>query len=153
MVAGVIPAPFVITDNDKRGLIVVSVSISLAFVWVCLLVRTWLRCQTREWRSDDFLLAAATVCLSLHTRPPPTNITLTAPQLLDTAQSVVILHMVGMGLGAPKDDIPLLRLQQLGKVRRLLALRFRLLPQGLQPWSTPLHSTLLYPTPAHDLHD
>jgi hypothetical protein len=47
--------------------------------------------------------------------------TLTAPQLLDTAQSVVILHMVGMGLGAPKDDIPLLRLQQLGKVRRLVA--------------------------------
>ena len=63
MAAGVVPAPFVITDNDKRGLIVVSVSISLAFVWVCLLVRTWLRCQTREWRSDDFFLAAATVCL------------------------------------------------------------------------------------------
>jgi hypothetical protein len=81
--------------------------------------------------------------------------TLTAPQLLDTAQSVVILHMVGMGLGAPKDDIPLLRLQQLGKVRRLVALRFRLLPQGYTTphHSTPLHSTPLYPTPAHDLHD
>jgi hypothetical protein len=76
--------------------------------------------------------------------------TLTAPQLLDTAQSVVILHMVGMGLGAPKDDIPLLRLQQLGKVRRLVALGFgyslKACSLGLHH-STPLHSTLSYTCP------
>jgi hypothetical protein len=48
----VIPAPYIITANDKRGLIVVTGAAVLAFVWSCFLIRVWLRLQSREWRSD-----------------------------------------------------------------------------------------------------
>jgi hypothetical protein len=124
MPVGVVPAPFVITDNDKRGLIVVSVAVSLAFVWVCFFVRIWLRSQTREWRSDDWFLAAATVCqVQPHTPAIPK---LTVKQFLDTAQSGVIIRMVGMGLGGPKQHVSLLQLEKLGKVRHLQTTKFRL---------------------------
>jgi hypothetical protein len=63
MAGDVTPAPFKITDDDKRGLIVVTAATTLAFVWVCFFVRIWLRLQVREWRSDDYFLAAATVRL------------------------------------------------------------------------------------------
>lgn len=66
MAGDVIPAPFQITENDKRGLIVVTAGCTLAFVWVCLIIRAWLRLQVREWRSDDYFLAAATVSLRLN---------------------------------------------------------------------------------------
>lgn len=56
-----IPPPYVITADDKRGLLVVTGAAVLAFVWCCFLIRLWLRFQTREWRSDDWLLAIATV--------------------------------------------------------------------------------------------
>lgn len=56
-----IPPPYSITADDKRGLIVVIVAIVLAFVWVCSLIRIWLRYQARDWKNDDWLLAAATV--------------------------------------------------------------------------------------------
>jgi len=65
MAGDVIPAPFQITENDKRGLIVVTAGCTLAFVWVCFIIRVWLRLQVREWRSDDYFLAAATVSLRL----------------------------------------------------------------------------------------
>jgi len=57
----VILPPFVITDNDKRGLVVVITVTLLSFVWTCLLVRIWMRLNSREWKSDDFFLAAVTV--------------------------------------------------------------------------------------------
>jgi len=65
MAGDVIPAPFKITNDDKRGLIVVTAGCTLAFVWVCFVIRVWLRLQVREWRSDDYFLAAATVRLRL----------------------------------------------------------------------------------------
>ena len=65
MAGDVIPAPFKITSDDKRGLIVVTAGCTLAFVWVCFVIRVWLRLQVREWRSDDYFLAAATVRLRL----------------------------------------------------------------------------------------
>jgi hypothetical protein len=48
----VIPPPYVITADDKRGLIVVTGAAVLSFVWCCFLIRVWLRLQTREWKSD-----------------------------------------------------------------------------------------------------
>lgn len=57
----VIPAPYAITADDKRGLIVVTVALVLAFVWVCFSIRIWLRIQTRDWKPDDWLLTIATV--------------------------------------------------------------------------------------------
>jgi hypothetical protein len=56
-----IPPPYFITADDKRGLIVVTVAVVLAFVWICSLIRIWLRWQSKSWKSDDWLLAAATV--------------------------------------------------------------------------------------------
>jgi hypothetical protein len=61
MAAGVIPPPFFITADDKRGLIVVTVALVLAFVWTCSLIRIWLRYQARDWRADDWWLSIATV--------------------------------------------------------------------------------------------
>ncbi|KAF2030743.1 hypothetical protein EK21DRAFT_64705 [Setomelanomma holmii] len=90
-----IPPPYFITADDKRGLIVVTVAIVLAFVWVCSLIRIWLRYQTRDWKADDWLLSAATV--------------------LDTAQSGIILHLVNLGLGISQDGVALSRLERLGR--------------------------------------
>jgi hypothetical protein len=52
MAGEVISPPYVITADDKRGLIVVTGAAVLAFVWSCFLIRVWLRMQSREWRSD-----------------------------------------------------------------------------------------------------
>ena len=52
MAGNVIPPPYVITEHDKRGLIVVTGASVLAFVWCCSLIRLWLRWQLKEWRSD-----------------------------------------------------------------------------------------------------
>ncbi|KAL1796386.1 hypothetical protein ACET3X_004926 [Alternaria dauci] len=94
MAGEVIPPPYVITADDKRGLIVVTGAAVLAFVWSCFLIRVWLRWQSREWRSDDWWLTAAT--------------------LLDTVQSGIIFHLVNLGLGASLAGIPISQLQQLG---------------------------------------
>jgi hypothetical protein len=61
MATAVIPPPYFITADDKRGLIVVTVALVLAFVWTCSLIRIWLRWQKRDWKADDWLLAFATV--------------------------------------------------------------------------------------------
>ncbi|KAF2995580.1 hypothetical protein E8E13_004469 [Curvularia kusanoi] len=95
MASDVIPAPFQITDNDKRGLIVVTAGCTLAFVWVCFIIRVWLRSQVREWRSDDYFLGAAT--------------------FLDTIQTGVIVHLVNLGLGGPQEDISAEVLKDIGK--------------------------------------
>ncbi|KAF1831446.1 hypothetical protein BDW02DRAFT_54500 [Decorospora gaudefroyi] len=95
MPGDVVAPPYVITANDKRGLIVVTGIAVLAFVWSCLLIRIWLRLQSREWRSDDWWLAAAT--------------------LLDTIQSAILFHLVNLGLGTSLDGV---QLPQLGKLGR-----------------------------------
>lgn len=59
-----IPPPYFITADDKRGLIVVTVAIVLAFVWICSLIRIWLRFKSRDWKADDWLLAGATVSMT-----------------------------------------------------------------------------------------
>ncbi|KAF2729964.1 hypothetical protein EJ04DRAFT_57431 [Polyplosphaeria fusca] len=75
----VIPPPFVITSDDKRGLIVVTTAITLSFVWTCQLIRIWLRFKAREWKADDYVLAAATI--------------------LASSQSALVLHIATEGLG------------------------------------------------------
>lgn len=69
----VVPPPYVITADDKRGLIVVTVALVLAFVYVCFLIRVWLRIQTRDWKPDDWLLAIATVRTRLCARNLPSG--------------------------------------------------------------------------------
>lgn len=91
----VIPPPYVITANDKRGLIVVTGASVLAFVWSCSLIRLWLRWQLKQWRWDDWWLSAATV--------------------LDTVQTAIILHLVTLGLGAPQDNMSLAQRERLGR--------------------------------------
>lgn len=61
MATEVIPPNYVITAEDKRGLLVVTVAVVFSFVWVCFLIRLWLRLQMREWKPDDWVLAVATV--------------------------------------------------------------------------------------------
>ncbi|KAJ8109857.1 hypothetical protein OPT61_g7153 [Boeremia exigua] len=95
MAGDVIPPPFQITDVDKRGLIAVTAGCTLAFVWVCFIIRVWLRLQVREWRSDDYFLAAAT--------------------FLDTVQTGIIFNLIHLGLGGPQEDIPQERLKDIGK--------------------------------------
>ncbi|KAF2846383.1 hypothetical protein T440DRAFT_471833 [Plenodomus tracheiphilus IPT5] len=89
------PPPFFITPDDKRGLLIVTGAIVLAYVWTCFIIRLWLRWQTREWRADDWALAVAT--------------------FLNTTQSAVIFHLVNLGLGATLQDLSQSQLQQLGK--------------------------------------
>ena len=119
MATAVIPPPFTITANDKRGLIVVTVALVLAFVWLCSLIRIWLRIQGRDWKVDDWLLATATVsvcadatCAQLHHRHSP----LTPHKLVHTAQSGIILHLVDLGLGLSRDAISAEQAEQFGKV-------------------------------------
>ncbi|KAH7374250.1 hypothetical protein BKA66DRAFT_468079 [Pyrenochaeta sp. MPI-SDFR-AT-0127] len=95
MATEVIPPKYVITADDKRGLIVVTVAVVLSFVLTCFLIRLWLRLQTRDWKSDDWWLAAAT--------------------LLHTAQSGVLIHLVDLGLGASQEGIPSSQLERLGR--------------------------------------
>ncbi|KAI0607350.1 hypothetical protein TUN205_08409 [Pyrenophora tritici-repentis] len=95
MAAEAIPPPYVITAHDKRGLIVVTGAVVLAFVWSCFSIRIWLRLKSREWRSDDWWLAAATI--------------------LDTVQTAVIFHLVDLGLGASQDGLSSSQLERIGK--------------------------------------
>jgi len=77
MATAVIPPPFTITADDKRGLIVVTVALVLAFVWLCSLIRIWIRWQGRDWKADDWLLAIATVSVQLAMRAqfsPPSQL-------------------------------------------------------------------------------
>ena len=62
MAAEVIPPPYVITAHDKRGLLVITGAVVLAFVWSCFSIRIWLRLQSREWRSDGEYLSRYTAC-------------------------------------------------------------------------------------------
>jgi hypothetical protein len=114
MATEVIPPPYVITGDDQRGLIVVTVAIVLAFVWTCSLIRMWLRWQSREWRPDESLLAIATV-RTAHLQAKHCAFLLMY-QFLHTAQSGVIFHLVKLGLGASPQGIPLTQLEQLGRV-------------------------------------
>ncbi|KAI8942070.1 hypothetical protein NX059_000169 [Plenodomus lindquistii] len=93
--AAVSPPRYFITADDKRGLIVVTGAVVLAYVWTCFLIRLWLRRQTREWRADDWALTVAT--------------------FLDTAQSAVIFHLVDLGVGATLENISQAKLDQVGK--------------------------------------
>lgn len=117
MAGEVIPPPYVISADDKRGLIVVTGAAVLAFVWSCFLIRVWLRLQSREWRSDgkcprvglysELRHCADGVCADWW---------LAIATLLDTVQSGIIFHLVNLGLGASQVGVPLSQLQQLGNV-------------------------------------
>lgn len=61
MTPAVSAPPYFITADDKRGLLVVTGAVVLAYVWTCFLIRICVRWQTREWRADDWALAVATV--------------------------------------------------------------------------------------------
>ncbi|KAF2112670.1 hypothetical protein BDV96DRAFT_580187 [Lophiotrema nucula] len=95
MSTDVIPPPYVITTDDKRGLVVVITATTLSFVWTCSLIRIWMRWKTREWKSDDYLLAAAT--------------------LMDTIQSGLVFHIVNEGLGRSEESSSDVDLNLIGK--------------------------------------
>ncbi|GME26770.1 hypothetical protein GTA08_BOTSDO00917 [Neofusicoccum parvum] len=61
LASNVVPAPYRITENDKRGLVMVITSVTISFVLSCLLVRIYVRTKVKEWKRDDSLLAVATV--------------------------------------------------------------------------------------------
>jgi hypothetical protein len=115
-----IPPPYFITADDKRGLIVVTVAVVLAFVYVCSLIRISLRWQSRDWRADDWLLALATVSAVVQEYTANTkqlrvraNV---AKQVFHTIQSSIIIHLVNLGLGIAPDGVPVTQLERLGKV-------------------------------------
>lgn len=120
MAGDVIPPPYVIAANDKRGLIVVTGASVLAFVWCCSLIRVWLRWRLKEWRSDGeyFVLLFPNCRYGAHTENSLLFLDwwLAAATLLDTVQTGIILHLVTLGLGASQDNIPLPQREQLGKV-------------------------------------
>jgi hypothetical protein len=111
------PPPYSITADDKRGLIVVTVALVLAFVYVCSLIRISLRWQSGDWRTDDWLLSFATVgggaiCMYNASRFGA-NI---SQQVIFTVQSGIVFHLVDLGLGTSSNGVPLSQLGRLGKV-------------------------------------
>lgn len=61
----IVPAPQVITDTDKAGLIIVITTFFLTCIWLALFVRIYVRLKVNgPWKSDDSLVAAATVRLA-----------------------------------------------------------------------------------------
>lgn len=113
--AAVVPPPYRITTDDKRGLIVVITATTLTFVWTCFLIRIYLRIKTREWRSDDYFLGAATVSLCPWDRALRELIT--SLQLLDTVQSALALRGVRDGLGRSAQVLGDTALHRIGQVR------------------------------------
>lgn len=61
LASNVVPAPYHITPDDKRGLVMVVTTTTVSFVISCLLVRIYVRTKVKEWKRDDSLLAVATV--------------------------------------------------------------------------------------------
>ena len=62
---GVSAPPLVITDTDKRGVIVVVTIVTLAFLLVAFLTRIWVRLRVSgPWSYDDTTLTVATVRIS-----------------------------------------------------------------------------------------
>ncbi|KAF2015389.1 hypothetical protein BU24DRAFT_408611 [Aaosphaeria arxii CBS 175.79] len=92
----VIPPPYKISGDDKRGLVVVTTATVLSFVWTCLVIRVWLRWKLREWRSDDYFLAAATV--------------------FNTIQSGLVFRVADAGLGLTKDEVDADHLRRISKL-------------------------------------
>ncbi|KAF2003152.1 hypothetical protein P154DRAFT_520505 [Amniculicola lignicola CBS 123094] len=95
MSSQVVPPPFIISADDKRGLIVVTAAATLSFVWTCWLIRIWLRLTVREWKADDYFLAAATV--------------------LYTVQSALVFQIVNRGFGTSEEGLSELDLQKIAK--------------------------------------
>jgi hypothetical protein len=119
MAGEVIPPPYVITADNKGGLIVVTGAAVLAFVWSCFLIRVWLRMQSGEWRSDGECLFYPTACETC-TKFVHLDWWLAAATLLDTVQSGIIFHLANLGLGASQDGVPLSQLERLGRVRTFM---------------------------------
>lgn len=64
----VIPPPYVIDPNDKRGVVVLVAGVNLSFVWTCVLILIWQRWKLREWKLDDYFVVAASVSRALNPR-------------------------------------------------------------------------------------
>lgn len=111
----IIPSPYVITPDDKRGLIVLTVALVVSFVWTCWFIRLWLRIKKREWKTDDIFLFSATVSdrPSTHTTHFGSN---GVEQVLVTIQSGIVLHLVNLGLGTTLKGLELQELVRIGKV-------------------------------------
>ncbi|OCL03637.1 hypothetical protein AOQ84DRAFT_325604 [Glonium stellatum] len=91
----ILPPPYQITPDDKRGLVVVVTAVTLAFVWTCLLIRLYLRLKVREWKLDDYLLGAATI--------------------FDSIQSGVVFSQVDNGFGETDSVLNADDLREIGK--------------------------------------
>ncbi|OCK77180.1 hypothetical protein K432DRAFT_127387 [Lepidopterella palustris CBS 459.81] len=91
----VVPPPYQITPDDKRGLVVVITGLTLAFVWTCFFIRLHLRLKVKEWKLDDSFLGAATV--------------------FGTIQSAIVFHQADDGLGNTGVVLTAVDLKRIGK--------------------------------------
>lgn len=83
---GVSAPPLVITDTDKRGVIVVVTIVTLAFLLVAFLTRIWVRLRVSgPWSYDDTTLTVATI--------------------IGIGQSVAVFAEVHEGFGLTKSSL------------------------------------------------
>jgi len=111
----VIPPPYVITEKDKRGLIVVINATALSFVWTCLLIRTWLRWKLGEWKLDDYFLVAATVRhfpVSALQSPSLPFLLICWHQVLHSVLSGIVFNIVNDGLGRSQESFAAAALEE-----------------------------------------
>lgn len=112
---GVVPPPYHITDDDKRGLVMVITTITVSFVIACLLVRIYVRTKVNnDWKRDDSLLAVATVGFQY----PFTGFSADISQVFCCFQAATVYIQVQEGLGLRRLDPA--KLERLGRVSLIL---------------------------------
>lgn len=99
---GVAHAPFIITDTDKRGVIVVVSIVLLSFLLVSFLTRIWVRLRVSgPWSYDDTTLTIATVRSSPSADARGTK----RSQIFGIGQSIAVFVEVHEGFGLSKDAL------------------------------------------------
>ena len=96
MSATIIRPKYFLTPDDRRGILVVNGATAFSFVWTAFLTRLFQRVRLREWKPDDWLLAAAMVpWLQTHTLNLVPNM---APDIgHGTFGSCLPSHRLGLG--------------------------------------------------------
>ncbi|KAL3420002.1 hypothetical protein PVAG01_08501 [Phlyctema vagabunda] len=101
----VLPPFHVITATDKRGLIIIITTFSTVSVWVCLLLRIYMRLKVNgPWKWDDTCVAGATAIAAI--------------------RSAVVYIAVASGFGRSIHLLPLSVLSAIGKERYTDAIFF-----------------------------
>lgn len=110
---GVSHAPFIITDTDKRGVIVVVSIVLLSFLLVSFLTRIWVRLRVSgPWSYDDTTLTIATVRPSHSADAHGTK----RSQVFGVGQSIAVFVEVHEGFGLSKDALSEHAITSIGEV-------------------------------------